>query len=151
MRSTFQVLPPYVLRKPDGSVGGIIPELIQRMTSSCCTTCSGSVVSFEQDGLGQISEKETYPDLLNSLHQSTMFAFPIVGYAGSKKYSSYFGFIPAVEAPGMIVMVKRQSTENITMTVLKSIFGLWSIFVVNVLLALIAGIVIWMLVGITLS
>ena len=151
MTSTFQILPPYVLRKPDGKVGGIIPELIERMTSSCCTTCPSSMVTFDKDGQGEISEQETYPDLLSSIHESTTFTFPMMGYPSSKTYSSHFGFIPGVEAPGMIVMVKKQSAASISLTVLKSVFGLWPILVVNILLALIAGIVMWMLVGIAFS
>ena len=146
MTSTFQILPPYVMRKRDGAPGGILPEMIQRMTSLCCVRCSGTVVSFDQDGLGKTSEKDTYPELLTSLHQSTTFAFPIVGYAGSNKYMSRFGFIPGVESPGMVVMVKKKSAEKITSTVLKSVFGIWPMLAINVLLAVIAGIIMWMLV-----
>jgi nitrate reductase NapE component len=147
MASTYQLLPPYVMKTPNGKPGGILPQMIQRMTSSCCGTCSGTVVDFDRDGLGEIAEKDTYPDLLKSLDQSTSFAFPIVGFAGTNKYKSQFGFIPAVETPGMVVMVKKKSAENITLTVLWSVFGIWPILLINVVLALIAGIVMWMLVG----
>jgi nitrate reductase NapE component len=109
------------------------------------------MVTFDKDGLGEISEQETYPDLLSSIHESTTFTFPMMGYPSSKTYRSHFGFIPGVEAPGMIVMVKKQSAASISLTVLKSVFGLWPILMVNILLALIAGIVMWMLVGITLE
>lgn len=103
-------------------------------------------MKFDQDGQGHISEKDTYPDLLESIDQATTFAFPIMGYPGTNKYNSHFGFIPAVEAPGMVVMVKKKSSDNLALTVLKSVFGIWPILVINVLLAVIAGIVIWMLV-----
>ena len=146
LTSTFQILSPYVTREPDGKLGGILPQLIERMTSSCCVTCSGTVVKFDQDGQGHISEKNTYLDLLESIDQATTFVFPIMGYPDTNKYSSHFGFIPAVEAPGMVVLVKKKSADNLALTVLKSVFGVWPILLINVLLAVIAGIVIWMLV-----
>lgn len=145
MTTTFQILPPYVIRESNKLVG-VLPEIIERMTSSCCSTCGGTVVDFEKDGFGEISEKGNYPELLKSLDSATTFAFPIVGHAGSNKYGSHFGFVPAVESPGMVVIVKKKSTESIALTVLWSVFGLWPILLINVLLALVAGIVIWVLV-----
>ena len=146
MKTTFQVLPPYVIREPDGTVSGILPELIRRMTTSCCVTCSGTVLNFDQDGPGRVSEKDTYPELLKSLDKATTFAFPIVGYPNTDTYGSQFGFIPGVEAPGMVIIVKKKSTENLALAVFNSVFGIWPVLLINVVLALVAGIIIWILV-----
>ena len=146
MTSTYQVLSPYVTRESDGKLGGILPRLVERMTSSCCTTCSRTVVNFDHDGQGNLSVKATYPDLVKSIDQATTFAFPIMGYPDTDKYNSHFGFIPAVETPGMVVLVKKQSADNLALTVLKSVLGIWPMLLINVLLAVLAGIVMWMLV-----
>ncbi|XP_028409645.1 uncharacterized protein LOC114532360 [Dendronephthya gigantea] len=143
--TTFQMLPPYVMRTADGKLSGIVPELVRRMTSSCCVTCGGTVLNFNEDGFGEVSEKENYPELLKSFHQTTTFAFPIMGHVDRTSYGSRFGFVSGIETPGMLVVVKRQLAENLALGVLRSVFGIWPILLINVLLALAAGIIMWML------
>ena len=146
MTTTFQMLPPYVTRTADGELSGIIPGILKRMTSSCCVSCAGTVLNFDKDGLGEVSEKKSYPEFLKSFDQTTTFAFPIVGHADSTNYGSRFSFISGVESPGMVMVVKKKLAENLALGVLRSVFGVWPILLINVLLALVAGVIIWMLV-----
>ena len=147
--ATFRFQPPYVIKR-DGSLRGIIPDLIRQMTSSCCAPCfenRTTQIDFERDGHGNTSPKSTLRDFLASIDHATTFAFPVYGSLDQTHYYSSYGYVPGVRSPGMLLIVKKKSPGDLVTAVIGSIFGIWPILVVSVALALIAGVIVWMLVS----
>lgn len=63
--------------------------------------------------------------------------------------TDYSKFIPVISVPGIVVIEKKKGTDSglLTKVVANSIFHSWPIFVLTMVTALLAGIIIWILVS----
>ena len=76
----------------------------------------------------------------------TDITFPITG---NKLLNEFIGypFVPLVDHPGVIVIVKEKNVNDIVLDMIMSILGIWPLFVINVVMMSLAGLIMWMLVS----
>lgn len=74
-------------------------------------------------------------------------SFPVYGWKWQVTYAERFRYIPLVESPGFAFLLREPDTDTPLKAVLKSTFATWPYILITVLMALIAGIVMWFLVS----
>ena len=64
-----------------------------------------------------------------------------------KDFLSGYMYVPMAQHPGIVMMVKTKTINDIVGDVVLLIFKIWPLLLVNTLMIVIAGHVIWMLVS----
>ena len=101
------------------------------------------------DACGECQEYNKTKLVYSIKNQSDEFVFPVT--KTSYGHSAYSKFIPVIQVPGVVVVTRKGDlsmilTEAASDTVLQS----WPIPVVTILMAMLAGIIMWFLVCICL-
>lgn len=82
--------------------------------------------------------------------QSEEFVFPVT--KTSYGHSAYSQFIPVIQVPGVVVVTRKGDLSMIlTEAASDSVLQSWPIPVVTILMAMLAGIIMWFLVSIKLA
>ena len=121
------------------------------VTLSCCQTClehGTSEVDYLKDGEGNAAEKSSDIAVKRALTLETDYSFPMYGYKGQTEYSRYYGFAAMMEAVGTVFFtLKPDYSEQQSNALTQSIFSIVPFLAIAVLLANIAGIIMWGLVS----
>lgn len=121
--------PPYI----DRNHSGIFPEFLTHMVSTCCqntTSLEYRIEAEDENGLQACVKNE-----------STNFVLPLTR---ARSYQ----VINFIESPGMTLVLNKKAIEaTAQMTVWNTLTEAWPLLVLTVLLAAIAGILIWALVS----
>ncbi|XP_048583376.1 protein sidekick-1 [Nematostella vectensis] len=149
--ANYRVFPPYVIATVgDASVNmsGMIPEILDNLTVSCCRTCfqhGKSYVDFFTNGHGDPSYQLNSNDVRDLIDSRNELSFPVYGWKDQNFFDGEYPFIPLVESPGFAFLVKSPEMGSVLRRILISIMDMWPIVAVTVLMALLAGVMIWVL------
>lgn len=142
---------PYTNVSKSNPNGGFFPYLLDMVTLSCCQTClehGTSEVDYFKDGEGNAAEKSSDIAVKGSLTLETDYSFPMYGYNGQTEYSRYYGFAGMVQAVGTVFFtLKPDYSAQQSNALIQSIWSIMPFLAIAVLLAIIAGIIMWALVS----
>ena len=155
--TNYRVFTPYVgvprssanLSAGANNMTGIIPDFLNDLVVSCCASCSlhgSSFVDFNLNGKNAPAHQRDDKSLKAAIDHNTDLNFPIYGWKGMDTYSAYYRYTPLVESPGVafIIMLGEDGAFRQITKALSEVlpFGL-----LCVVLALLAGIIVWFLVS----
>ena len=92
---------------------------------------------------------ETYqrPEFQFSETQDSDFTFPVARIDGASISDGAHGkFVPFMKVPGIALLAKRGKTSPYSRNVYQSVLCIWPVIAVCSLMAVLAGIIMWMLV-----
>ena len=122
----------------DSEVDSIASGLTKVMSDLLIDTC------------GECEEYNKTKLVYSNESQSDEFVFPVT--KTSYAQSAYSKFIPVIQVPGVVVVTRKGELSMIlTEAASDSVLQSWPIPVVTILMAMLAGIVMWFLVGIMLA
>jgi len=126
---------PYVYKKDKkGEVSGVIPDMLRSIIATCCLGCNK--VNFVGN--------KSY--LTKFLDKNASVIMPV---ETSKSSTQFFGrdFVYFLEVPGVSFLLKpkRPGASELTADLFKSVLSTWPLFITALLMAIIAGIAIWMM------
>lgn len=126
--------------------------MIKEMTHECCQTCRAhneSVVEFNTSRDGTPAHKRNEDELKTNISDDVDFSFPLYGTKEQKTYTGGFGYRALVETPGIVYVVNIDTGEDEGphMTIIRSLVGCLPYMLLTVLLAYLAGFVLWLLVS----
>lgn len=128
---------------------GIFPYIVNDGVQFCCRSCAAhgtSTVDFTRNEHGQPSEVMGNGELMRSIDGSTDLTFPAYGYLEMTLFHSQYKYTPLVESPGSAFVVRKEKS-SISGILMSNIMGTWSLLVMMICLALLAGTIIWILVS----
>ena len=113
-----------------------------------CNTPNGprkTVLNLFRDGRKGFALKSSEKKAIAQVDGYTDISFPITA---NKMLDEFLGypFVPLIDHPGVIVIVKEKNINDIVIDMIMSILGLWPLFMINLVLMFLAGLVMWMLV-----
>ena len=85
---------------------------------------------------------------MQSSIDSTDLSFPVYGWKWMSVYQAYYKYIPLVESPGVAYIIILDKSLSHTESIMKSILETSNFFILVMLMALVAGMVMWFLVRI---
>ena len=119
------------------------------MVRECCGKCQSYEevkLDFKRNGRSNTSERHSYMDLLQNLDETTDFTFPVSGYKEQDSYKGGYGFAPIIESAGVAFIVYPDTTQNQN-TMYQSVLLCLPVMSLPIVLAYIAGVLIWCLVS----
>lgn len=129
---------PSRLNVPDSELDSITSELTKVISRLLIDTC------------GECEEYNKTKLVYSNESQSEEFVFPVT--KTSYGHSAYSKFIPVIQVPGVVVVTRKGDLSMILTEVASgSVLQSWPISVVTILMAMLAGIIIWFLVRIMLA
>ena len=113
---------------------GNLVSIINNLVTESCGICANYAKSAKR-----ISTKP---------EEESVLEYPI-RRASNSKPDAYGTFIPVIVIPGVLVITRKPGgpSEALTRVVTNSILEAWPLFVITILTAFLAGIVVWFLVS----
>ncbi|XP_065070746.1 uncharacterized protein LOC135695552 [Rhopilema esculentum] len=132
--------------KSGDQYGGIFFIILDKMIKDCCGSCSrghgSSDIIWEKPA---DLKKKSMSKMKEQLEIGSFdLSFPIEGSKTSEYYSSSHLFIPIVDSPGYALLVKSNNDGQASV-IFDSILNGWPILVLTVVMAVLAGMIMWML------
>ena len=146
------ILDPYVSKdnSTKHGLGGLMPSFVDDMAVTCCQSCKThgvSYVDFDWNGKGKPSIQPTGEALRLNIHHATDFSFPVYGYKLQDRFRHEYGYTGMIESPGIAYIINTKFGNQISTSVVHSIFACWPLALISILLAYISGFAIWAMVG----
>lgn len=140
------------LNNSDNSVNktGIISSVLQGAITSCCLECltqNASTVDLQLNGLSELAEAATEEEMKARIGSDTDISFPVYGHKYQDSYGGNFAFTPLIESPGVALVTQSSVDVSVSTEIATRIFNCWPLVVVTMVLASLAGVLIWMLVN----
>ena len=129
---------------------GMLPYLLNDLAVTCCKTCKlhgESFVDFNLNGKNEPAKQKTAQDVKKHIGEYVDLSFPVYGWKWLDVYEAYYRYIPLVESPGIAYIVIIGESTSPAEQMMVSILSTWPYIVITLLLAVVAGIVIWFLVS----
>ena len=137
----------------DSLVDGIFPKFITPSVTAACGQCpsyQSLEVNYFRTKFGRYADQRDEQTVKNKVNDDVHVSFPIYGDANVKTFAGFYYFIGFVNSPGFAVVVRDDYKSLDASVIYEGIFKLWPVFLINVLLAYMFGIMIWMAVSISL-
>ena len=158
LTTNYRVFTPYTGINRSSSIStitsarmtGMLPAILEDLAVSCCRACKlhgQSFVDFSMNGRNLPAEQTSDQSVKSIIDHDTDFSFPIYGWKWLKTYNAYYLYIPLVESPGIVHIAIMDQHEDGALLIVKTVFRTWPLMLITLLMAVIAGIVIWFLVG----
>ena len=144
-------LPPYVTKpvnnhSPYGIIGTLVEEMLLKSCSICINGYGLTVLNFTSNGKGSVAYKRTINSVREDVDHRTQVSFPIIGAMDDAKFQREYVFIPLVESPGIAFITVSQDTSSTT--AISTIIQFLPLYLFCLIMALVAGIIVWALVSI---
>lgn len=131
------------------NMSGMIPEILNNLTIECCQTCQAhgkSFVDFVQNGKNMSAFQHNEMDVQALIDDTNDLSFPVYGWKWQDRYQEVYRYIPLVESPGFAFLLIQPETDSPLRAIVSSIIATWPYLLITLMMALLAGIVIWFLV-----
>ncbi|XP_057304187.1 uncharacterized protein LOC130641408 [Hydractinia symbiolongicarpus] len=153
LRASWYDFPPYTkYLTSDGSNKkidkGVFYAIMTKMVAAVCGNCTkghGPTDIIWDDSYNK--KKDRGLSDVKSEIENNMFDiyFPIEGLKTDNKYRNVFYFLPIVDSPGVAFLVIGSEEGASAMAIFDSILTGWPILVLTIVMAILAGIIMWML------
>lgn len=150
LTTNWRNYPPYVNLSSLSSPGIIIPKLLTGVISECCGQCLAhgeSKLDFTRNGNNEIAQQNSSENFLRNIDGQTDFSFPVIGYKLQDSYKGGLGYAPFVESAG-VAFVVYTDTSGVKDAMFDALIACWPVVVIPVVMAYIAGVLVWLLVRI---
>ena len=147
--TNFAASAPYVHRDPDGTMKGLIIDVLQNMTAQACGKCNRTqqtTLNIVSNGKNYWAEKRSLKDMKKDIDDNVHASFPIFGSSHMMTYNGY-EFVPLFPHPGVIYYIIKDTLATQVSEMIMNILNTWPIFLLNILLIFISGVIIWVLVS----
>lgn len=148
LTTNWRNYPPYVNVTFLSTPGIIIPKLLTGVISECCGECldhGQSKLDFTRNGNNGTAQQNSSEDLLQNIDGQTDFSFPVIGYKLQDSYKGGLGYAPFVESAG-IAFVVYTDNSGVKDAMFDALIACWPVVVLPVVMAYIAGVLVWLLV-----
>ena len=151
--SSYYLLSPYLRKNSNNTLVGVFGEILDNAIHFTCGTCntpSGLVTTKldkSRNGRGGFAEKKSELKTLNEIDEFTDLSFPIIGNSLSDEMVGY-PFVPLVAHPGVVVIVRDKNINEIVIEMIVMIVGIYPLLLLNLLMMITAGFIVWLLVSI---
>jgi hypothetical protein len=105
-----------------------------------------SILDQEKTGRGELAQKATEKGAIADLDKYTGLTFPITANSAVRLYME-FQYVPLVKHPGIAVIVKRQSINDIVYGIIVDMLKIWPLLFLNNLFMILVGFTVWLLVS----
>lgn len=119
------------------------------MVKECCGHCldpNQTVLDFGTNGKNEPSAKNSSRKLLEEMDELTDFTFPVFGHNDQDSYKGGFGYTPVIESAGVAFIVYPDVSTSQT-TMFQAMINCLPVFILPMVTAYIAGVLIWCLVS----
>ena len=138
--------PPFVVRDEDGGhPSGIFPTLLDQMISVCCGNCSLShgvsdiIYGTPKLALNNVKDATVASDVVH-------MSFPIAGKKTDDEYKGEY-YRPLFKSPGIAILAMSEDPSESAQAMLMSVISAWPVLVLTIIMAWLAGVVMWTLVS----
>ena len=118
------------------------------LLESCgvCKAHGHTFLNFKTNDKGGAAHKTTLNEVVSDVNNKTAISFPVTGAMDDDKFQRYYVFVPMVESPGIafITIDQKDGSRNIVVSTLLKYLPL---YLVCLMMAYVAGIIIWALVS----
>ena len=149
--SNFVLLPPYLTKTESGELEGpfgkILTDLVE-VSCGVCTTSNGDITTKLdkiRNGRNMYAEKSSQLRAVQDIDSFTDLSFPIIGSQLVDEFMGY-PFVSLIGHPGVVLIVKDRNINEIVLGMIELILSVWPLIVVNVLMMILAGFLVWLLV-----
>lgn len=142
--------PPYVYKRADLIAAGFMHDLLQDMISASCGKCNkqASGVMHFRSRSGNSPMKMNEEKVKMAIGEEYHISYPVFGSASITQYMDKHVFVLFVQSAGSATVVKHVIDYSAkTLNAFKSIVNIWPMYLIVICLTMVAGIVIWSLVG----
>ena len=103
-------------------------------------------MDMKYNGRRSFAQKTIEIQAIQEIDQFTDLTFPVVG---SKFLDSFLGYpyVSIVEHPGVVLIVRDKDWQEVVIEMIKAILGIWPLVLMNILVMLVAGFIVWLLVS----
>ena len=147
--TNYYAVKPYNYYSEDGKLLiGVFPQIIDDMISYVCGKCqrSSGFVDTRLDkfhnGRNALAMKSNAERAVREIDEYTDLSFPIIAQTTLDMFTGY-PFIPLINHPGVVVIAKDKSIDEIVADKLMLIFAIWPLMLINVLFMVLAGFIVW--------
>ena len=129
---------------------GLLPHILADMVKDVCGYCPAhayTAIKLEYAAIGQTKSRKRRSAINNVMNESFDLSFPMFK-AGDLKQPLHPGYVPVMEVPSLVLLTAIKSSEFYARAVSSSVFSCWPFFVTFASMMILAGIVIWIVVGI---
>ena len=117
-----------------------------------CGTClrprgeTNSTFTMEFNGRNSVAQKSSELKAIQEIDQYTDLTFPVVGTNDLDEFMKY-PFVPLIEHPGIVLIAKDKSTNDVVVDMIIMIFNVWPLYLLNLMIMFMAGFTVWILVS----
>ena len=133
---------------------GVLPTVLINLTSFSCGRCLRSDygrisnIDYVNDGKNGWANKRSLRDMKENIDEDLeAISFPIYGKMEMRTYLNNNIFVPVVKHPGVVFFTVKESISQQVDYMLEAVAGVWPIFIVNIVLIMLSGLIIWSLVS----
>ena len=122
-------------------------DVVEQSCGECQTTNGivKTVLDKDRNGRGVFAEKSSQLRTVEDIDEITDFTFPIISGTFAEEFMGY-PFVPLIKYPGMMLIVKDKSINEIVLDMILMILSVWPLILINLLMMILAGYLVWLLV-----
>jgi hypothetical protein len=136
-------------------LSGVFYQILDEMIQFTCGHCHRaslkennhkSVLDMYKNGRSSYSLKANEFRVILNIDDHTDLSFPIVGTKNQRYFMGY-PYISLVSYPGVVILVKDKSLNEIVASKVLSLLSVWPLVVLMFLMSIVMGLLVWFLVS----
>ena len=149
IHTNFAASAPYIYRDSSGKRQGLLVDILENATRHTCSSCknpTATVIDYVNNGKNGWAEKSSLNEVKKDIDNFVEISFPAFG---STELTSYYGFpfTPVFAHPGVVYYIIKESMNDLAIKMMSNVFGTWPIFLINILMVILSGYIVWALVS----
>jgi hypothetical protein len=154
LHTNYWKYPPYARKRSSGSIRGLFPDIVFKMTEWACGECTNghgkTSINTMENGHGKPSFKSGLLEVLSDINDIPEISFPIHGNKYMTTFMGSYRYVHLIDSPGIAFITVAEPPDSTSLVVMQSIFDCLPLLLVAGCLAFMAGFIIWVLVSIVL-
>lgn len=136
----------YVRQEANGTLSGIFPRIMKKALHKCCPRLNYSFAKLDYESTVQHEAEAIHT--IHKANRTICALFPILAAVNDFSAQTLFQFIPIKVSPGPMVLASKKSLEDEMDPMYLVILWQNPVFYLILALAVSAGVIFWVLVGI---
>lgn len=104
-------------------------------------------IDMKSNGKGGDAYKQGAIDLVSDIDDVPHISFPVYGNGYMVKYMGMYEYIHLMDSPGVVFITIDDPSETTGKRIISSVFACMPLLLVAVLMAVLAGFIVWVLVS----
>lgn len=121
--------------------------MIKWACGNCVNGHGQTDINMKSNGKGGDAYKPGPIDLVNDIDDVPHISFPVYGNEYMDKYMGMYQYIHLMDSPGVAFITIDNPSDTAGKRIIISVFGCMPLLLIAVLMALLAGFVVWILVS----